>query len=143
MVNEIAKISVRNRTRGKNSSLSPRKSRNFDPMKTFSLSDNYDSFKHETIDLRNKNILRTSDKKSIVFTADQLLSTENSYKMKIKLPEISKVRLHLSSKTNFNPLTQALYNYRDNLDAYHPNTYPANLTIFETHDLIEHRYAKK
>ncbi|CAG9331920.1 unnamed protein product [Blepharisma stoltei] len=64
-------------------------------------------------------------------------------KIQIQLPPIIKNQKPSKANSNkpiANPLTHALYAYKQNLDAFHPHAYPANLSIFETHDFIEQRY---
>lgn len=41
-----------------------------------------------------------------------------------------------------NPLTQVLFKYRKKADEFNPQAYPANLKIFESHDLMEKKYSK-
>lgn len=76
----------------------------------------------------------------------KMINERNSAKtdrMPVQLPSLNKpLKTAKPSvpKPSSNPLTHALYTYRQNLDAFHPQAYPANLSIFETHDYIEQRY---
>lgn len=43
-------------------------------------------------------------------------------------------------KKQLNPMTAALYRYRNEKSAYHPDAYPANLSQYQLDDLIEDKY---
>ena len=61
---------------------------------------------------------------------------------KMILPKIaSRSKPATSRKRDYaNPLTSALFSYKQNTESFHPQAYPANLTIFEAHDFIEENY---
>ncbi|OMJ85971.1 hypothetical protein SteCoe_12605 [Stentor coeruleus] len=60
------------------------------------------------------------------------------------LPKIdtrSKPTLNNKKKNFANPLTSALFSYKVAAESFHPQAYPANLSIFEAHDFIEENYS--
>lgn len=62
---------------------------------------------------------------------------------RIKLPLLdSKVKVVETKKRAYeNPITSALFTYKTTTELFHPQAYPANLSIFEAHDFIEENYA--
>ena len=69
--------------------------------------------------------------------------TSPSIKKRTTLPQIeTRPKLASVKKQNYaNPLTSSLFSYKKNTESFHPQAYPANLTIFEAHDFIEENYS--
>jgi hypothetical protein len=63
-------------------------------------------------------------------------------KSSIKLPVI-KEKTEDRQIQDDHTLTQRLVKYRESFHKFNPVTFPANLTIFEMHDLMETRYRKR
>ena len=63
-------------------------------------------------------------------------------KSTIKLPVIKEKITSNPSCYDENTLTQRLVKYRESAHNFNPISFPANLTIFEMHDMMESRYRK-
>ncbi|OMJ68365.1 hypothetical protein SteCoe_34206 [Stentor coeruleus] len=63
-------------------------------------------------------------------------------KSTIRLPLIVEKTPEVVEEKYHNPLTQKLMMYRENSLRFNPTSFPANLTIFEMHDMLEKKYKK-
>lgn len=63
-------------------------------------------------------------------------------KSSIRLPLIVEKAPEVVEEKHHNPITQRLMMYRESLSRFNPTSFPANLTIFEMHDMLEKKYKK-
>ncbi|OMJ66869.1 hypothetical protein SteCoe_36141 [Stentor coeruleus] len=63
-------------------------------------------------------------------------------KSTIRFPLIIEKVPEKVEENHHNPITQRLMMYRESLSRFHPTSFPANLTIFEMHDMLEKKYKK-
>ena len=64
-------------------------------------------------------------------------------KSTIRLPKIQQKSVETPCFKYINPITKGLVAYRESLCNFHPNSFPATLSVFELHDFLENRYKKE
>lgn len=86
---------------------------------------------------------QTKQSRIVPLTLQRIAEKSLAKPSKIAFPIISSkpTPLNIKKKNYANPLTSALFSYKQNTESFHPQAYPANLSIFEAHDFIEENYS--